>query len=149
MEFDDKLYKITIFDTGGQERFKTITENYYRGANAVFLVYDVTSAESFDNVRAWTQVLQRHDQEDKPIVRVLIGNKCDLSNRIITKEMGQDLANSLGCPFFETSAKTGLNVTEAFTTAIKMCVDRKLVGVPRRTQPLPAPEPPLGGWCSC
>jgi small GTP-binding protein len=147
LQFDDKIYKCTIYDTAGQERYKTITESFYRGSHVVYLVYDVTDGESFDNVRNWSQTIKQ--KQDQPVVQVLIGNKSDLNNRMVSTEIGQALADQLGCPFFETSARSGVNVTEAFMAGIRLCVERGLSAEPRKRQADLKAAPPTNGWCSC
>jgi len=111
-----------IWDTAGQERFRTITAAYYRGAHGVLLVYDVTDETSFENVRNWMRNIEAHASEAAKVC--LIGNKCDCedSKRKVTKERGVALAKEFGVPFFETSAKSGLRVEEAFSAMARRCV---------------------------
>ena len=71
----DLKVKLQIWDTGGQERFRTIIPSYFRGAMGIFLVYDVTNEESFTNVRKWMEIITQHSAEN--VNRILIGNKCD------------------------------------------------------------------------
>eukprot|EP00301_Raphidiophrys_heterophryoidea_P013653 c21123_g1_i1.p1 GENE.c21123_g1_i1~~c21123_g1_i1.p1 ORF type:complete len:236 (-),score=60.07 c21123_g1_i1:300-926(-) len=118
INLDGKRVKLQIWDTAGQERFRTITTAYYRGAMGILLLYDVTSEESFNNVRSWMQNIQENASTD--VLKVLIGNKCDLiDQRVISTEQGQRLANEYKIPFFETSAKTSENVEEAFTSVAR------------------------------
>jgi len=113
VEIGGKKIKLQIWDTAGQERFHTITVSYYRNAQAIFLVYDITRRESFENVTNWVRQVQQNAKED--VERMLIGNKCDMEEqRQVAKERGKQLAMEFGMPFLETSAKTGENVEEAF-----------------------------------
>ncbi|KAI8047529.1 rab-type small GTP-binding protein [Gilbertella persicaria] len=113
IELDGKRIKLQIWDTAGQERFRTITTAYYRGAMGILLVYDVTDERSFGNVRNWFSNIEQHASEG--VNKILIGNKCDMEEkRVISKEQGQALANELGIPFAETSAKANISVEEAF-----------------------------------
>ncbi|KAH7297212.1 hypothetical protein KP509_26G059100 [Ceratopteris richardii] len=116
IELDGKRVKLQIWDTAGQERFRTITTAYYRGAMGILLVYDVTDKATFDNVRNWIKNIEQHAAEN--VNRVLIGNKADMdpSKRAVTTAEGQALADEFGLKFFETSAKTNLNVENAFYT---------------------------------
>eukprot|EP00299_Pterocystis_sp_00344_P007723 c2633_g1_i1.p1 GENE.c2633_g1_i1~~c2633_g1_i1.p1 ORF type:complete len:207 (+),score=68.85 c2633_g1_i1:46-666(+) len=108
--------RLQVWDTAGQERYTTITQNFFRGSQAFGLVYDVTNVSSFERVQSrWLQLLREGGYGDIPIV--LIGNKCDLLNRQVTTEQGQELANQLNIPFLETSALTGDNVQEFFVAA--------------------------------
>jgi Ras-related protein Rab-8A len=107
--------KLQIWDTAGQERFRTITNAYYRGSAGILLVYDVTDIQSFNDVRNWLTTIQQH--ADPNVQRILVGNKCDLvDERQVTTEQGREVASTYGIKFFETSAKSGLNVATCFTT---------------------------------
>jgi Ras-related protein Rab-8A len=123
VDMENKKVKLQIWDTGGQERFKTITMTYFRGAHGIILVYDVTDPLSFENIRSWMANLQANASSD--VDRILIGNKCDMADkRVISTQRGQDLANEFGIPFFETSAKSSINVEECFMSLAKDCFNR-------------------------
>lgn len=108
----DKFVKLQIWDTAGQERFRTITSAYYRGADGIIMVYDVTSQESFDHVQDWLQEVNRYSSEGTS--KLLIGNKSDRDDKVVSTEKGQEYAKELGIPCLETSAKTAANVEAAF-----------------------------------
>jgi GTPase SAR1 family protein len=98
-----------IQDTAGQERFKSITSGYYRGAHGIIIVYDITNADSFDSVRDWMNEIDRYG--------LLIGNKKDLVyQRAIEYDAAKEFADAVGMTFIETSAKSNTNVEEAFIT---------------------------------
>jgi len=121
VELDGKTIKLQIWDTAGQERFRTITSSYYRGAHGIIVVYDVTDAESFNNVKQWLHEIDRYASEN--VNKLLVGNKCDLaSKRAVTYEQGKDFADSIGIEFLETSAKNATNVEKAF---MAMCAQIK------------------------
>ena len=105
IEIDGKKVRLEIWDTAGQERFKAITRSYLRGAQGILCVYDVTDSNSYDHVSSW--MLQIKQYADLKVVKVLVGNKCDLEQRRAVKlEDGQNLAKkSDDIPFFECSAK--------------------------------------------
>ena len=114
-EIDSKKIKMQIWDTAGQERFKNIISSYYRGAHGILLLYDVTDKESFKNLSNWLIEIEKN--ASKNILRILIGNKCDLEDkRVITYAQGKEFADTYGLKFIETSAKKNLNVSEAFET---------------------------------
>lgn len=93
----------------GQEKFRSITRSYYRGAAGALLVYDITRRETFDHLQSWLEDCRRYSNQN--IVIMLIGNKSDLENkRSVSKEEGQEFANKNGLTFLETSAKTAANV---------------------------------------
>ena len=114
-EIDSKKIKMQIWDTAGQERFKNIISSYYRGAHGILLLYDVTDKDSFRNLSNWLIEIEKN--ASKNILRVLIGNKCDLEDkRVISYNQGKEFADTYGLKFIETSAKKNLNVNEAFET---------------------------------
>jgi Ras-related protein Rab-1A len=113
LELDAKTVKLQIWDTAGQERFRTITSSYYRGAHGIAIVYDVTDAESFQNVKHWNAEIDRYASEG--VTKILIGNKSDMTDKkVISVEQGKALAEELKMEFIETSAKDSSNVTKAF-----------------------------------
>jgi len=116
IELDGKRIKLQIWDTAGQERFRTITTAYYRGAMGILLVYDVTDESSFNNIRNWMRNIEQHAADN--VNKILVGNKADMdeSKRAVPTAKGQALADEYGVKFFETSAKTNLNVENVFFT---------------------------------
>lgn len=84
-----KIYFIGIFYGAGQERFRTLTTAYYRGAMGILLMYDVTSLESYNNLSYWLRNIQENASPD--VVKVLVGNKCEApaTQRAVDKERGQ------------------------------------------------------------
>lgn len=113
IDLDGKRVKLQVWDTAGQERFRTITTAYYRSAMGILLVYDVCDEKSFNNIRSWYANVQQHASEN--VVLILVGNKSDMSDkRVISQEQGQELADELGIPFIEASAKTTDNVEDTF-----------------------------------
>uniref|UniRef100_A0A2N9IN26 Uncharacterized protein n=1 Tax=Fagus sylvatica TaxID=28930 RepID=A0A2N9IN26_FAGSY len=126
VELDGKRIKLQIWDTAGQERFRTITTAYYRGAMGILLVYDVTDESSFNNIRNWIRNIEQHASDN--VNKILVGNKADMdeSKRAVPTSKGQALADEYGIKFFETSAKTNLNVEEVFFS-IARDIKRRLV----------------------
>uniref|UniRef100_A0A0D9WX32 Uncharacterized protein n=1 Tax=Leersia perrieri TaxID=77586 RepID=A0A0D9WX32_9ORYZ len=136
IELDGKRIKLQIWDTAGQERFRTITTAYYRGAMGILLVYDVTDESSFNStdsftsanllllhftstsdlgdIRNWIRNIEQHASDN--VNKILVGNKADMdeSKRAVPTSKGQALADEYGIKFFETSAKTNLNVEQVF-----------------------------------
>ena len=115
IKIDDKNeMKLVIFDTAGQERFKSLATNYIKKANGILLVYDITERESFENIKNWMEsIMDEPKNNNLPIV--LVGNKSDLGEkRKVTKEEGQKKAEENGFKFFETSCLKGENVEECF-----------------------------------
>lgn len=122
MRIRDANVKLQIWDTAGQERFRTITSAYYRGAMGIVLVYDVTDANSFKNIRNWMKNIEQH--ASTTVVKALVGNKSDVAERVISTEQGETLAREYGIPVFrETSAKTGQGVDDMFTSFATIVYD--------------------------
>jgi len=110
---DNKPIKLQIWDTAGQESFRSITRSYYRGAAGALLVYDITRRETFNHLASWLEDARQHANANMTVM--LIGNKCDLSHRrAVSYEEGEQFAKEHGLVFMEASAKTAQNVEEAF-----------------------------------
>merc|ERR1712232_768443 len=106
-----------------------ITNSYYRGAQAVGIVFDVTNRESFEHVTAWQQGVIKCGT--RGVRMQLIGTKCDLSSaRVVAYEEALALANSLGMPYVETSAKDAHNVQEAFLSLCRVGLGRHVQASP-------------------
>jgi len=126
IDLDGKKVKLQIWDTAGQERFHTITTAYYRGAHGMVLVYDVTDEKSFENVRHWMKQIELHAQQS--CNKILLGNKCDMPTKVISTEKGNAVASEYSVKFFETSAKSNLNVADAFLTITRDVKNRLSAG---------------------
>lgn len=123
IDVNGERVKLQIWDTAGQERFRTITSTYYRGTNGIVLVYDVTSDLTFLNVKKWLQEINENDCHSVP--RVLVGNKTDCQNRIVTTETATKWAQSKKLPYFESSAKLNEGISELFLHLTKLALDKK------------------------
>lgn len=108
----DPRVNIQMYDTAGEEQFRSLAPVYFRGAKGALLVFDVTNRKSFDEIRVWHEVLQNIVGDN--VVMILVGNKCDSAVRAVTKEDGQKLAETFKCDYMETSAKDGYNVEQLF-----------------------------------
>jgi len=114
----EEILKLQIWDTAGQDKFKCITKNYFRGTNGIILMYDITCKDSFKNIRNWLSQIKDILGDDACVV--LVGNKCDLeSERSIPVESALILANDYKLSFFESSAKDNIYVKEIFEYLIK------------------------------
>ncbi|CAF0716448.1 unnamed protein product [Brachionus calyciflorus] len=122
MDIDGKRVALQLWDTCGQERFRSIAKSYFRRADGVVLMYDCTYEKSFLNVREWVEII--NETSDKRIPIVIIGNKIDLREeigqrgRVVQKEDGVKLAKQYNSFFIETSAKDGSNIDESL---IEIC----------------------------
>lgn len=116
---DDKVATMQVWDTAGQERFQSLGVAFYRGADCCVLVYDVTNAKSFDNIKSWRDEFLVHANVSSPetFPFVILANKVDVeeSKKVVSSRSTQELAKSLGnVPLFFTSAKDAINIQDAF-----------------------------------
>ena len=115
--------RIQIWDTAGQEAFRSITRTYYKSSTCAFIVYDISDKKTFDNIITWLN--ECRDMCYKDILICLIGNKCDLEGkRAVSYEEGKNFAEENGLLFFETSAKDGTNIQECFIESATILVDK-------------------------
>ena len=118
--------KIKIWDSPGQERFQSLVLSALKNTQGIFLVFDISSKLSFDDLQCWiSRVAEAQDPKTFPFI--IIANKIDLElegKRVVTKEKAQAFADKYGLPLFETSAKSGQGVEEAFQTLIQKVYDR-------------------------
>jgi Ras-related protein Rab-3C len=110
-------------DTAGQERYRTITTAYYRGAMGFILMYDITNEDSFNSVQDWCTQIKTYSWENAQVV--LVGNKCDMDEeRVVSYERGRQLADQLGLEFFEASAKENINVKAVFEKLVDIICNK-------------------------
>ena len=116
------IIRLYIWDTAGQDRFRSITSNYYKGADGIILIYDITKQETFNNVRNWITSIK--EEAPAKVVLILVGNKVDdEKNRTVPQSEGEKIADEYNLPFLECSAKSDINVTETFDVLIKKIVE--------------------------
>ena len=115
---DNRKVKIQIWDTAGEDRFRSITRNYYKGAKGILLIFDVTDKDTFEHVRDWIERI--HEESPEGITICLVGNKIDRNEeRVISNEEGKKIAEEFNISYFETSAKSNIGVEEVFTHLVK------------------------------
>ena len=135
IELDGKTIKLQIWDTAGQERFKNIISSYYRGAQGVIFVYDITDLETFQALDTWQIEVEKNSPKD--VYKILVGNKSDMENdRRVTVNQGKEYAEQNGMKFFETSAKDSKNVSDIFLHLTQVILKKNNVA------PLNTPETP-------
>merc|ERR1711971_497105 len=128
INIEGKQIKLQIWDTAGQEAFRSITRSYYRGAAGDLLVYDITRRDTFNHLTTWLEDARQHSNSN--MVIMLIGNKSDLeARRDVKREEGEAFAREHGLVFMETSAKTAANVEEAFINTAREIYDKIQEGV--------------------
>lgn len=120
------VIKFHIWDTGGQERFRSMANLYYQDAAAAILTYDVTQEKSFESLSYWVEELKNRVDQDK-LVLCLAGNKCDCetNDKKVSNQKAKDLAEAQNMIFFETSAKNDIGIRDLFQTLGKRIYDKK------------------------
>ena len=120
---DNLNIKLQIWDTSGQERFKSITQNYFRDADGLLYVFDVTNENSFKSIENWLKM--SNDNNNKDFIKILIGNKTDLEGRSITKEEMEKFKNENSMDkLFEISAKDNKNISEMFEIIVDLLIGK-------------------------
>jgi Ras-related protein Rab-1A len=123
IELDDHSIKMQIWDTAGHEKFRTITTSYYKSAQAIIILYDITQKSSFDHIRNWITEIDKFGKQG--VLKVIVGNKLDLeNNRKISKEDAENLALKYGLKLWEVSAKDNTNIEEMFVDTIKTLLEK-------------------------
>lgn len=124
---DGTRIKLQLWDTAGQERFRSITKSYYRNSVGVLLVYDICNRASFEHIPLWMMEAKRHIEPHRPVF-ALVGCKLDLIRSGAVKEVTEDevkaFASQHDLYHIETSARTGLNVEEAFAAVTQEVYNR-------------------------
>ena len=121
---NNKNIKLQIWDTAGQDRFRAITKNYYKSANGVLLIYDISNLQTYENVKNW--ISQIREEANPNVIIYLVGNKIDLpkEKRVVNIEDGEKIAEEFEIKFKEASAKSGTNVNEIFEELVEQ-IDEK------------------------
>ncbi len=118
IEIDKKVYRIQIWDTAGQENFRSIARAYYKNSVCACVVYDISKRSSFEDIQVWIDDCTK--QTAKSVLLFLIGNKNDLNDeREVSYEEGEAYAKAHKMMFLEASAKTGNNINEIFERSVK------------------------------
>ena len=137
--------RLQLWDTAGQEKFRSLAPMYYRSANVAVLVYDVTSKTSLEDLEDWSAEIA--DKAPQGIKLVVIGNKIDMENeRVVPTQAGKDAASTMGAALFgETSALTGAGVNEIFTKIAEFDTNQDTVF----EKPATRKDEDNQGGCSC
>ncbi len=128
IEYEKGLFaKLTIWDIGGQDRFKNLRRNFYEGTHGAFVVFDLSRAQTFPKIKEWISDMNKILEEKIPFI--ILGNKSDLVPKIGELINGNEplqFANKMDSTYVETSAKSGTNVKEAFTNLTKTIVKNSI-----------------------
>ena len=115
MKYKGKIIKLQIWDSAGQEKFRSLIPNYIRGSSLVFIVYDISNRKSFENLSKWIDFVNNIENSNI----VIVGNKNDLKDtREVTLEEGQKFCEEKNVEFFEVSAKEGTNLNDMLFSSV-------------------------------
>ena len=139
LEINNKEVDISITDTAGQERFRSITKMFYKGADGILVGFDLTDRNTFEQVNYWISQIEENSSKDYPISLVLFGNKCDnVENIKVSEEDIEQLKEKYKLTFYKTSAKDGTNVQNAFQHLTKITLKTRgllsKIGLPENTK---------------
>ena len=131
-KYKDEECKIILWDTAGQDRFKSLPKKYYQNADGIFLFFDVTNKETFNDVAVWMNEINNNttfEEEGQKVINngnkiivYLIGNKIDILNRCISKEEAEEKATFYGIKYYEMSCKLNMNVAEISSRMVNDCI---------------------------
>ena len=141
IEINGVTIKLQIWDTAGQEHFRTITKSYYRGAHGILLIFDVSNRVTLNQTKIWMNSIK--ESADENVLVALVGNKIDLdSDRKISFQQGLDFAKENKLQFFEVSAKTGDGLNLLLDSCVSAIFQNKISNPPK-------PEVQERSGCRC
>ena len=126
VKLGEEEYKLTVWDTVGQERFRALPRKYYQNADGVLLLFDVTDEETFMHVNDWIKDVKDNSGKESDVVIYILGNKIDMPERVITKEKAEEFAKSLGLKYFEISCKINMNIPEVIARMVMECLMKNI-----------------------
>jgi small GTP-binding protein len=146
---DDKKIKLQIWDTAGQDRYRSLTKNLYHKAHGIVLMFDVTSEDSFRNIKQWVKSIK--DISGDKICIVLVGNKIDdVNKRKVSEIEANKLGEEFGITYLEASGKININVKETFYAITKEIMMRKdIITNEKETKKLKNINSNNDSKCSC
>ena len=120
----DKKIDLRIWDTEGQERFRSIAKNLYKGVDGILLMYDISNIQSFKNIKAWINSIKESVDISK-IALIVVGNNCHLNNeeRIVNEDMKKEFEKIYNIKIIEASAKDNINVNESFMILVDKMIE--------------------------
>ena len=138
LEINKRDFNITINDTAGQERFRSLTKMFYKGADGILVGFDLTEPKTLQLVDFWIQEIEINKSKEHPISLVLFGNKCDDKENIKVKQEDiKKMQEKHKLEYFETSAKDGTNVRAIFEHLTKITLKSRgfltKIGLPEDT----------------
>ena len=126
-KINDQIIQIKLWDTAGQEIFHSLTKNFYRKADGIIIVYDITNKNSFDRVQDWIKSVYENSDSYKEVQMIIVGNKIDLEEeREVSKDEGEKIGKYFEIDFYEASAKNSEGVRNFMVKIIKDILNNKV-----------------------
>lgn len=150
-----KKVKLQIWDTAGQEKFRTITTSYYRGAHAILVFFDLTDLASFEHIKLWLDEIDRYIQGGNNPVVMLVGTKADLTNvRMVHQEKIDGFCKERNLECIITSARDGTNINQLFERIAMKIIATSIIKPSQSGDKKPitlTPTKPVNpaGYCNC
>lgn len=123
-EYENIFFKLHVWDTSGQEKFKSIVSSYYRELDVVLFVFDVSSIESFENIKLWIEEVDKYNKKKK--IKFLIGNKSDKNNLVINFNKARNFAELNDLYFYQTSVVNNVGIKNLFNDIVKISYEKLL-----------------------
>ena len=121
---DKKIIHIKIWDTAGEERYRSLTKGFFKNGEGIIIVYDVTNKNSFESLKFWIDSIENNNNlENKKMPAIILGNKIDISDRQVNENEAQEFAKSKNYKYFEVSAKSGNGVDESIKYLIEKVIE--------------------------
>ena len=118
VEIRKKICRLQLWDTSGQERYKSITKAYFKNSHCAFIVYDITNRQSFESLNNYIDDCKKYCNKNGYVI-ILLGNKCEMKNeRKVTYDEGKSLADKYRCKFYEISGKNDKNIDNIIKDSI-------------------------------
>ena len=135
LEINNTDVDVFITDTAGEERFRSLTKMFYKGADGIFVGFSLLDPKTLESINYWIQQINENCSKEYPISLVLFGNKCDDKENIkVKKEEIDAIKNKYDLTYFETSAKDNINIQNLFEYLIKTTIKKrgnlKNIGLP-------------------
>ena len=111
---EGKEINLKLIDTGGQERFKSLSTSYLKNAEGVLFVFALNNKESFEELKNWIEIFNDNSLNKVYIAKYIVGNKCDIKDRYINEDSIKEFSNNNGMKYFEISAKNNINIENLF-----------------------------------
>ena len=118
VKYNDKKIELEIWDTAGQEKYKSLAKNCYKGADGIILIYDITQKKTFHNIKNWYNDIKDSINISKVAI-IIVGNKSDLPNVEVNKEISEKFCEQYNLQLIQTSCKDNINIEETFNSLIE------------------------------